>query len=376
MKFVDLNAQFRGIEDDIRESIERVLQHGQFVMGPEVFELERELADYCGVAHAVTAASGTDALLLALLARGVGPGDAVIVPPFTFVASAEVVRLAGATPVFADVDADTFNLDPARLAEAAQRVRAAGQLNLRGVMAVDLFGLPADYDAIGAVAAQHGMFVLADAAQSFGGAIDGAHGKVRTGALGDISATSFFPAKPLGCYGDGGALFTDDADIAAAAKSIREHGMGAHRYEHARIGITGRLDTIQAAVLRCKLKILDRELIARRRLAARYTRALDGIVDTPRTPPGYASAWAQYTVKTRRDRRDAIRARLQTAGIPTAVYYPIPLHRQPAYAQTNPAPLPVAEALSQQVFSLPIHPYLDAAQQTQVIKAIKTAVCD
>lgn len=370
MKLVDLNAQFRAIEDDLRAAIERVLQHGRFVMGPEVHALERELAAYCGVAHAVTAASGTDALLMALMAQQVGPGDAVIVPPFTFAASAEVIQLAGATPVFADVGEDTFNLDPERLAQAARRVRDAGKLNLRGVMAVDLFGLPADYAAIESVAGEHGLFVLADAAQSFGGALGG----VKTGALGDLAATSFFPAKPLGGYGDGGALFTDDDRLADLARSIREHGMGAHRYEHLRTGICGRLDTLQAAVLSCKLKILDRELAARRRLAARYTRELDGVVTTPRVPPGYESAWAQYTVKTRAECRDAIRARLQNAGIPSAVYYPIPLHRQPAYRRADGDSAPVSEKLAGQVLSLPIHPYLGDDEQTQVIAAVKEAV--
>jgi len=376
VKLVDLNAQFRAIEDDIRAAIERVLQHGRFVMGPEVHALERELAEYCGVAHAVTAASGTDALLMALMAKRVGPGDAVIVPAFTFVASAEVIQLVGAAPVFADVDEDTFNLDPERLSEAARRVRDAGTLNLRGVMAVDLFGLPADYAAIDAVAGEHGLFVIADAAQSFGGALDGPHGRVRTGALGDLAATSFFPAKPLGCYGDGGALFTDDGRLADLARSIREHGMGAHRYEHLRTGICGRLDTIQAAVLRCKLKILDRELAARRRLAERYTRELEGVVEAPRIPPGYESAWAQYTVKTPAERRDAVRAHLQNAGIPTAIYYPRPLHQQPAYRQADgaAASLPVAEQLSKEVFSLPIHPYLGDDEQTRVIEAVKAAV--
>lgn len=376
MKFVDLNAQFRAVEDDIRAGLEAVLRHGQFVMGPEVFALERQLAAYCGVRHAVSAASGTDALLLALLARGVGPGDAVIVPAFTFVAGAEVVRLAGAAPVFADVDADTFNIDPACVAAAAGQVRDAGRLNLRGVIAVDLFGLPADYAAIDAVAAKFGMFVIADAAQSFGGAVGGADGKIKTGALGDIATTSFFPAKPLGAYGDGGALFTDDDGVADLARSIREHGMGRDRYTHARVGITGRLDTLQAAVLLCKLKILDGELAARRRLAARYNRELAGAVAVPTVPAGYESAWAQYTVRAPNGRRDALRARLTEAGIPTAIYYPRPLHRQPAYAQAAgvDAELPVAERLSQEVFSLPIHPYLGDDEQTQIIAAVKAAV--
>lgn len=374
MKFVDLNAQFRVIEDDIRAGVEAVLRHGRFVMGPEVPALERALAAYCGVAHAVSAASGTDALLMALLARGVGAGDAVIVPAFTFVATAEAVRLAGATPVFADVDVATFNLDPACAAAAAGQVREAGRFNLRGVIAVDLFGLPADYDAIAAVAAAFGMFVIADAAQSFGGAIHGKTGDTKTGALGDLATTSFFPAKPLGAYGDGGALFTDDDALADLARSIREHGMGETRYDHARIGITGRLDTIQAAVLLCKLKILDGELAARRRLAARYNHELAGAVAVPSVPAGYESAWAQYTVRAPKGRdRDAMCARLKAAGIPTAVYYPRPLHRQPAYSQAVgvDAELPVAEQLSREVFSLPIHPYLGDDEQTRVIDAVK-----
>lgn len=377
MKFVDLNAQFCAIAGEVRAAVEAVLRHGQFVMGPEVFALERALAEYCGVRHAVSAASGTDALLLALMARGVGPGDAVVVPAFTFVASAEVVRLAGATPVFADVEAATFNLDPAHLARTAGQIRAAGEFNLRGVIAVDLFGLPADYTAIADIAAEFDMFVLADAAQSFGGGVETAGGTVKTGALGDVAATSFFPAKPLGAYGDAGALFTDDDAVAAAAKSIREHGMGGDRYEHARVGITGRLDTMQAAVLLCKLKILDDELAARRRIADRYRLELEGAVLTPQTPAGYTSAWAQYTVRAPGGRRDAMCARLKAAGVPTAIYYPRPLHRQPAYTQAAgaDAALPVAERLATEVFSLPIHPYLTDDEQTQIIAAVKAAAC-
>ncbi|MGI9310955.1 MAG: DegT/DnrJ/EryC1/StrS family aminotransferase, partial [bacterium] len=292
IKFVDLNAQFAAIEDDVRAAIERVLQHGQFIMGPEVGALERELAEHCGVAHAIAAASGTDALLMALMAYRVGPGDAVIAPPFTFVATAEVIQLLGATTVFVDVDEADFNLSPARLAETIARVRRDGELNLRGVIPVDLFGLPANYDAINAIARDNDLFVLADAAQSFGGAFGG----VKTGALGDISATSFFPAKPLGCYGDGGAVFTDDDRLAELVRSIRVHGMGADQYDNVRTGITGRLDTIQAAVLRCKLKVFERELAARREVATRYTRELDGVLTTPRVPPDRQSAWAQYTL--------------------------------------------------------------------------------
>ena len=317
MKFVDLNAQFREIQDDVRAAIDRVLQHGRFIMGPEVEALEEKLADYCGVKHAITAASGTDALLMALMAYRIGPGDAVIAPPFTFVATAEVIRLLGATPVFVDVEEETFNIDPAGLAEAVDRINRRGELRLRGVIPVDLFGLPADYGAIAPIAEQHGLFVLADAAQSFGGIRDGR----RAGAFGDMAATSFFPAKPLGGYGDGGALFTDDDELADLARSIRIHGMGTHQYDNVRIGITGRMDTLQAAVLICKLKVFDRELAARRRIAETYTRELDGVVKTPRIPPGCESAWAQYTVRADSpEARDQIRAHLQSQGIPTAIY--------------------------------------------------------
>ncbi len=370
MKFVDLNAQFRAIEPDIRAAIERVLQHGQFIMGPEVRALEEELADYCGVEHAITTASGTDALLMALMAYRIGPGDAVIAPPFTFVATAEVIQLLGATTVFVDVEEDSFNLDPARLAETIARVRRRGKLNLRGVIPVDLFGLPANYDAIEPLAREHGLFVLADAAQSFGGAFNGR----KAGAFGDVAATSFFPAKPLGCYGDGGALFTDDAELAELARSIRVHGMGANRYDNVRTGITGRLDTLQAAVLRCKLKVFDRELAARRRAADFYTRELEGVVQTPRIPRGGQSAWAQYTVRS--PHRDAIRAHLQSQNIPTAIYYPRPLHLQPAFTQADGAgvAMPVSELLAREVFSLPMHPYLEEAEQREIVEAVKGAV--
>jgi len=369
MKFIDLHAQFEQIEDDIRAAIERVLRHGQFIMGPEVFDLERELAEYCGVSHAVSAASGTDALLMALMAYGVGRGDAVIVPPFTFVASAEVVQLLGATTVFVDVDADTFNMDPDKLADAIARVRRQGKVKLRGVMPVDLFGLPADYAAIAPLAAENDLFVLSDAAQSFGGA----RGGVRAGAFGDIAATSFFPAKPLGCYGDGGALFTDDDKLAELARSIRNHGMGEDRYDNIRTGITGRLDTIQAAVLRCKLRVFDRELAARRRIAGIYARELDGVVQTPRIPEGAQSAWAQYTVRA--PMRDAICEKLRARGIPTALYYPRPLHRQLAFANADGAgvSMPVSEKLAREVFSLPMHPYLREEQQMEIIAAVKEA---
>lgn len=372
MKFVDLHAQFAQLETEMRAAIERVLRHGQFIMGPEVFELESALAQYCGVKHAVSAASGTDALLMALMAKGVGRGDAIIVPPFTFVASAEVVQLLGATTVFVDVDAETFNLDASKLEDAIARINSRGECNLRGIIAVDLFGLPADYAAITPVAARHNLFVLSDAAQSFGAERDG----MRAGACGDIAATSFFPAKPLGAYGDGGALFTNDDATAELARSIRMHGMGADRYDNVRTGITGRLDTLQAAVLLCKLQLFDREIEARRRIAETYTRALEGIVQTPRIPAGAKSAWAQYTLRS--PARDAICAALRARNIPTALYYPRPLHQQRAFATADGAgvEMPVSEMLAREVFSLPVHPYLNEREQGEVIHAVKDAVRD
>ncbi len=370
MKFVDLAAQFERLEPQIRAAMDEVLRHGQFIMGPEVQALEEELADYCGVAHVISAASGTDALLMALMAQQIGPGDAVIAPPFTFVATAEVIQLLGATTVFVDVDERTYNLDPVQLAATITRIRRQGKLNLRGIIAVDLFGLPANYAAIAPIAAEHRLFLLADAAQSFGAS---AHG-TKAGAFGDLAATSFFPAKPLGCYGDGGAVFTDDDELAAVARSIRVHGMGANQYDNVRTGITGRLDTLQAAVLRCKLRVFDDELRARRRIAQTYTSELAAVVQTPPPTPDYESAWAQYTVRA--DNRDAIRAHLQAAGIPSAVYYPCPLHLQPAFSQADGAGvrMPVSEKLARQVFSLPIHPYLSEDAQMQVVAAVKAAV--
>ncbi len=369
MKFVDLNAQFRLLEEEIRGAIDAVLEHGQFIMGPEVYAFEQELGEFCGAEHVISTASGTDALLMSLMSYGIGPGDAVIAPPFTFVATAEVIQLLGATTVFVDVEEDTFNIDPDLLQDTVKRIRREGKLRLRGVIPVDLFGLPADYDAIGAIARENEMFVLADAAQSFGGA----RGGKQVGAFGDIGATSFFPAKPLGCYGDGGAVFTADADRAEVLRSIRFHGKGATQYENVRTGITGRLDTIQAAVLRCKLKVLAAEIEARQRVAARYSEALGDIVTTPEIPADCTSAWAQYTLRS--PERDRIRSALEAASIPSAIYYPCPLHLQPAFSDADGAgvSMPVSERLSKEVISLPMHPYLAADEQDRVIDAIRKA---
>jgi dTDP-4-amino-4,6-dideoxygalactose transaminase len=366
---LDLAAQPGPLGDRIDRAIQRVMEHGRFIMGPEVFELEERLADFCGAPHAISCSSGTDALLLALMAWGVGAGDAVFVPAFTFAASAEVVVLAGATPVFVDVDPVTFNLDVASLEAAASTQHG---LRPAGVIAVDLFGQPADYHAIRALASDHGMWVLSDAAQSFGSTLDGRG----AGTYADAVATSFFPTKPLGCYGDGGAVFTADDDLAERIRSLRIHGQGEHAYDHPRVGINGRLDTIQAAVLLQKLDLLGEEIEARQRLAGRYSAELAGVAVTPAIGDGRTSAWAQYTVQL--DGRDAVAAHLAGEGVPTAVYYPTPVHRQPAYSDFPVAPrgLPVAESVSQRVLSLPIHPYLSDGGQRRVIDALQRAVAE
>ena len=366
---MDLEAQQRRLGDSITRAIARVLDHGRYVMGPEVGELEERLAAYCGVRHAVTCSSGTDALLMALMARGVGPGDAVFVPTFTFAATAEVVALLGATPVFVDVHRETFNLDVESLRDAVERTERESALRLACVVPVDLYGLPADHGAIAKVAAASGLWVLADAAQSLGAR----HGDRRTGSLGDVAATSFFPAKPLGCYGDGGAVFTDDDETAAVLRSIRVHGQGSTRYENVRVGVNGRLDTIQAAVLLEKLTIFDDELAARARVAERYSSVLEGAVEVPPADAASTSAWAQYTVRLAW--RDSVAERLRVAGIPTAVYYPCPLHRQPAYRDdASTRELPVADELAATVLSLPMHPYLEEDQQDAVTGALLEAV--
>lgn len=366
---LDLAAQRARLGDRIDRAIQRVVEHGRFIMGPEVAELEARLAEFCGAPHAVSCSSGTDALLLALMAWGVGPGDAVFVPAFTFAASAEVIVLAGATPVFVDIDPATFNLDVGSLRAA---VAAERGLRPAGVIAVDLFGQPADYDAIQALAAEHGMWVLSDAAQSFGSTF---HGR-GAGTYADAVATSFFPTKPLGCYGDGGAVFTADAEMAARLRSHRVHGQGEHAYDHPRIGITGRLDTLQAAVLLPKLDILGEEIAARQRLADRYSAELADVAVVPVIDSRATSAWAQYTVQI--DCRDAVAARVAEWGVPTAVYYPKPVAHQPAYAGYPVAPggIPAAEAVSQRVLSLPVHPYLTEGAQGRVIDAVRRAVTE
>ena len=364
---LDLGAQRRRLGEGLDNAIQRVLDHGRFIMGPEVQELEERLAAYTGARHAIACGSGTDALLLALLAWGTGPGDAVFVPAFTFPAPAEMVALVGATPVFVDVDPVSYNLDVGSLKDAIDGLTG---LRPAGVVAVDLFGQPANYAGIDALAAEHGLWVLSDGAQSFGATLLGRS----TSTYGTVSATSFFPTKPLGCYGDGGAVFTADDDLADRMRSLRVHGQGASAYDHRLIGINGRLDTLQAAVLLEKLTILDEELASRQRLADRYGRELAGVVAVPTLVPGATSAWAQYTVQV--DGRADVAARMAEAGVATAVHYPLPLDRQPAYSRFPVAPggLPVAGSAASRVLSLPMHPYLEDAAQTRVIDAVGRAV--
>ena len=369
--FIDIAAQRRRLGRAIDDAISRVLQHCQFIQGPEVQALEAELAAFCGARHAIACSSGTDALLLVLMAWRIGPGDAVICPAFTFCATAEVVALCGATPIFADVQADTFTLEPASCERAVAAAKRLG-LRPRAIIAVDLFGLPADHGALATVAAAHGMHVLDDAAQAFGASYKGR----KLGSVCAVTATSFFPAKPLGCYGDGGAVFTDDDQLAACVKSLRVHGEGRDKYDAERIGLTGRLDTLQAAILLEKLKIFDEEIAARNAIAKRYEAGLQGCATVPRADNESTSVWAQYTIRLPPGCRDALAATLKAQGIPTAVYYAKPLHRQSAYQAFPLADggVPVSERLSEEVISLPMHAYLQESVQDRIIGAIRHAL--
>jgi dTDP-4-amino-4,6-dideoxygalactose transaminase len=369
--FIDVASQRRRIASQIDAAVARVMNHCLFVMGPEVAAFEKDLAAFCGAKHAISCASGTDALLLVLMARGIGPGDAVFCPAFTFCATAEVVALLGATPVFVDIDAATFNIDVASLKRAIPVAKQKG-LNPKAVMPVDLFGLPADHDAIADVAMAEGLFVLDDAAQGFGGVYKGR----KVGTLAPATATSFFPAKPLGCFGDGGAVMTDDDELADIIRSLRVHGQGTDRYDNVRIGITGRLDTIQAAILIEKLKIFADEIAARNAVAKRYNAGLKDVATVPQVPDGYTSVWAQYVIRLQPGRRDKLAADLKAQGIPTAIYYPRPLNKLAAYTQFPLADrgVPVSEKLSEEVIALPMHAYLDAPVQDRVIDAVKKAL--
>ncbi len=383
MDFIDLKSQQRRIRGLLEERIRAVLDHGQYILGPEVAELEQTLARYVGTRDAVGCASGTDALLMLLMAYDVGPGDVVFTTPFTFIATAEVIALLGAVPVFVDVDPETFNLDPDKLRLAIEALRrkdrslhplpeAALSAQPKGLIAVDLFGVPADYPELESIAEEEGLFVLEDAAQSFGARLHG----VPACRFGHGAATSFFPAKPLGGYGDGGMCFTDDEAVAQKLRSIRVHGQGSHRYEHVRLGLNGRLDTLQAAVLLAKWTLFEEERRLRQEAAHRYIALLETHrpdLTVQRVPEGVESAWAQFSVlaPTPAD-RDVLRERLQRVGIPTAVYYPIPLHLQPAFAALgySAGDFPVTEDLAGRIVSLPMHPYLDAEVQARLVEAL------
>jgi UDP-2-acetamido-2-deoxy-ribo-hexuluronate aminotransferase len=370
MQFIDLQAQRKRLGEPLNEAILAAVASGAWVMGPQVAELEQKLAAFAGVKHCIACANGTDALLIVLRAWNVGLGDAVFVPAFTFAATAEVVALVGASPVFVDVLPDTYNMDPASLEAAIAMVKRDGKFTPRVVIPVDLFGQPADYETLAPIVKRAGLKLLADTAQGFGATLNG----VRTGAIGDAATTSFFPAKPLGCYGDGGATFTDDDELADLLRSIRIHGQGSHRYENVRIGVNSRLDTIQAAVLLKKLEIFDDEIAARNRIAKRYNEKLgrSNRIRVPHVVDGANSTWAQYTIQV--PDRDKLQADLKAKGVPTAVYYPIPLSRQKGYAHFPSAPIPATEDISNTVVSLPMHPYLDEATQDLVIEAVLASV--
>ena len=372
MQFRDLKTQYNVLKDEMDKAILDVVASSAYVMGPKIKEMEMAFADYVGTKHCIACNSGTDALLLALKAWDVKPGDAVFVPSFTFFASAEVIAMQGATPVFVDVDKDTFNIDVADLERKIEQTLKAGKLAPRVVIAVDLFGLPADFKAVRKVADKYHLYVLEDGAQGFGGRI----GDKKACTFGDISTTSFFPAKPVGCYGDGGAVFTDNDEWAALMESYHIHGKGSDRYDNVRIGMNSRLDSIQAAILIVKLKAFkDYELVDVNKVAARYTEKLKGVVKTPVVPEGFYSSWAQYTLQLKdKEQRAGLQAALKALDIPTAIYYPIPMHRQTAFSYLNldDNRCPVSDQLSDTVISLPIHPYLNEKDQDLICQV----VCD
>ena len=361
VNFIDLQAQYRALKSDIDSRIQRVLDHGQFILGPEVREMEGLLAAYTGAKHCIGCASGTDALLMALMAADIGPGDEVITSAFSFAGTAEVIVLAGATPVFVDVESDTCNID-------AAAIEAKITPATRAIMPVSLYGQPSDMDEINALADKRGLLVIEDAAQSFGADYKGR----KSGALSRIACTSFFPSKPLGCYGDGGAVFTDDDNLAEALRQIRVHG-DAGRYDHVRIGINGRMDSIQCAVINAKMAIFGEEVERRIEIGSRYNDAFANVVPTVTQKPDRTSVFAQYTLLA--DDRDTLRAKLNEAGVPSAIHYPLPINEQPAYAKYDrPSATPVASALSKKVISLPMSAYLSKTDQDQVIDAVRSAL--
>ena len=370
MQFIDLGAQRARIGNRLTAAMQRVVEDGRYILGPQVAEFEKKLADYIGVDHVVACANGTDALLLPLYASGIGPGDAVFVPSFTFAATAEVVALAKAEPVFVDVEADSYNIDIASLEAAIDMVKKEGRLKPKAIIPVDLFGLAADYDAIMAIAKRENLLVIEDAAQAIGARAGG----TMCGAFGHVAGTSFYPAKPLGCYGDGGAMFTNDAAFAEKLRSFAFHGKGETQYDNVHVGINSRLDTLQAAILIEKLAILEEEMEARHAVADRYAEGLGDVVKAARNPGGDRSAWAQYAIET--PKRDGLRAHLQEKGIPSVIYYVKPLHEQVAYRHypRTPAGLKVSEELPGRILCLPMHPYLGKDDQDRIIETIRNYI--
>ncbi|MDA8134319.1 MAG: DegT/DnrJ/EryC1/StrS family aminotransferase [Desulfobacteraceae bacterium] len=373
IEFIDLKAQAAELGEDIKQAMDKVLSHGRFIMGPEVYELEKELSDFTGAKYVTSCASGTDALLMALMAMEIGPGHAVFTTPFTFIATAEVICLLGAVPVFVDIDENTFNLDPGKFEKAIKDLHKNPRhrgLVPKCVIPVDIFGLPADYKAINEIAHRHGLKVIEDGAQSLGSQ----SGEKMAGNLTDMAATSFFPAKPLGCYGDGGAIFTNDERLNEKLVSIRAHGMGRHKYENIRIGINGRLDTLQAAILISKLKIFESELKKRETIARKYRERLDGLVRFQKIPHNFTSAWAQFSFLCR-DRNSLI-SKLESQMIPTAVYYPKPLHLQAAFSKLNckRGDFPVSETVSETILSIPMHPYLSDEETDYITETIQNSL--
>jgi UDP-2-acetamido-2-deoxy-ribo-hexuluronate aminotransferase len=372
MDFIDLKKQYQLLKPSIQIRINNILDRASFIMGREITELEEKLAHYTGTKYCLSCSSGTDALLLSLMAKGIGPGDAVFTTTFTFIATAEVISLLGAMPVFVDIDLKTYNIDPVKLRQEIMKVKNGDSITKvfrkpmspKAIVSVDLFGLCADYDAINAIAKEFGLFVLEDAAQSFGATYKGK----KACSFGDIAATSFFPAKPLGCYGDGGAVFTNDKEVHDVLMSLRIHGQGSDKYENVRIGINGRMDTLQAAVLLAKMEIFDKELEMRQAIAQRYSQALASSFTIPMIPADYRSAWAQYSIQ--HQKRDDVMSKLKKSGIPTAIYYPKPLHLQKAFASLGyeKGQFPVAEDIATKIFSLPMHPYLEEKDQTEIIR--------
>ncbi len=368
MKFIDLDAQQKKIRAKIEDRVLKVFDHGKYIMGPEVFELEQQLAKYIGVNYCISCASGTDALLIPLMAKGIGPGDAVITTPFTYIATAEVISLLGAEPVFADIYPNTFNINPYEIEKAIKRAKKRG-LNPKAIIPVDLFGLPSRYRLINEIAREENLFVLEDAAQGFGGSIR----SKKAGSFGDVASTSFFPAKPLGCYGDGGAIFTDDENLAIQMRSIRVHGSGLDKYENIRIGINGRLDTIQAAILLEKLSIFEDELILRNKVANYYTEKINSKYEKPYVPKKYFSSWAQYSLLAKNGKhKDTIMLSMKNSNVPTMIYYKIPLHLQKCFDNFGykAGDFPVAEDCSKRIFSIPMHPYLSKKDQIKIIEII------